>query len=269
MDEACRDVGWELDTARTFAMWSLMYRGEVAEMRRRQPKLLRVATENNDLFAVLNFGTIVMAHLRLADDQTAEAQRQLEEDRSRLSKLGFFVQHHNWLLAKTFVELYAGNPLIAWNVIADAWPKYRISMLGLVQQVRVDFLQTQGRAAVAAAAAAPGGDRPSFVRRARSIIRKLNRERSAWADGTARALEAGLHALSGDAHSAASCLEDAAERFRRTDMLLFSAAARRQMGELRDRADIVNQADALMANLGIVNGSRMAATLIPCTRPIS
>jgi serine/threonine protein kinase len=260
-DLKCRDVAWELDTARTFAMWSLMYMGDVAELTRRQPNLLRIARENNDLFAMLNFGTIVMVHVHLGADQVEEARRLLEEDRSRLSHQGFFVQHHNWLLAKTFVELYAGDAVTAWLTIADGWRGYAASMLGMVQQVRIDFLQTQGRAAVAAAAA--GGQKEEHVRSARSIIRKLQGERALWADGLASALQAGLENVLGNTAAAANLLDQAAGRLFAADMRLFAAAARRQLGVLKGSSELVSDADSLMRQLGIANPRRMAAALVP------
>ena len=63
-------------------MWCLMYQGNMAELARRQPKLIGLAQENDDLFAVLNFGTVIMTAVLLAGDDTAEARRRLEADRA-------------------------------------------------------------------------------------------------------------------------------------------------------------------------------------------
>src|SRR5262249_51380695 len=50
----CTGAMWELSTAHRFALWPLMYLGEVAEMGRRLPALIKEARERNDLYAVTN-----------------------------------------------------------------------------------------------------------------------------------------------------------------------------------------------------------------------
>jgi hypothetical protein len=162
--------------------------------------------------------------------------------------------------------MYAENPLEAWRGIADGWPGYKKSMLGLVQQVRIDFLQVYGRAAIAAAAAAPPAEAEKYLRIAQSVVRKLRRERTEWATALAGALDAGLHCLRGDLAATRARLADAANRLGKVDMRLFAAAARRHLAILDQRSDALDAADLEMRKLGITNPCRMAASLIPGIR---
>ena len=89
------DVAWELATARAFALWALMYAGEYAELARRQPRLLREATERDDLYGRLNYSSTIMLAVELAADRPLEARRRLDEDDRLLTPGRFDVQHHN------------------------------------------------------------------------------------------------------------------------------------------------------------------------------
>ncbi len=137
----CQGKTWELSTARTFALWALQYQGNHQELARRQPNLLGLAKETDDLYATLNYGTQVMAHLQLARDQPTEALRLLEEDQKRLSNEGFFIQHHNYVLAKTYLLIYLKQPTAALESISGQWHHYKQQFLSQIQQVRIDHHQ--------------------------------------------------------------------------------------------------------------------------------
>jgi hypothetical protein len=264
LDKSCVDVGWEINTARTFSMWALMYMGDIAELASRQPELLRIAEERNDFFALLNFGTVVTTNIKLAADRPADARIGLATDEERLSDRGFFVQHHNWLLASTFLRLYEGDGAAAWRQIADGWRGYRKSFLGHVQQVRIDFLQTQGRAAIAAAEQS-ANPRP-HLKRAEKIVRRLRRERVKWADALADMLAAGICSVQRDHDATVAHLQAAAKQFNEVQMKLFCASAHLHLEQLLEGdADERRQhsGSAAMTELGIENPSRMANAIVP------
>ncbi len=66
--DRCTGVFWERATAHSFALWSLAYQGEIAEIRRRWPVLMKEAEERGDRYFVMNLGTYVMSVIRLAAD---------------------------------------------------------------------------------------------------------------------------------------------------------------------------------------------------------
>ncbi|MGV3483473.1 MAG: serine/threonine-protein kinase PknK [Planctomycetaceae bacterium] len=258
-DPSCHGKTWELNTARTFALWSLQYQGNLVELSRRQPELLRAAKESDDLFATLNFGTQVMAHLQLAGDQPAESLRRLEEDKARLSGRGFFIQHHNYVLAKTYTLLYEGKSGEALAAIDGQWRHYRHEFLSHIQQVRIDHQQVLARALIAAAS--QGHDREACLRRAQRLIQSLRRERAAWATALAEAFQAGCDCLSGKQEESRQTLHRASQLLDRAGMRLFAAAAQQHLAG-RDGENAAATADRWRA-LGVACGERMTHTMIP------
>jgi hypothetical protein len=75
----CTGVMWELSTAQRFALWPLMFLGEVAEMGRRLPALIKEARERNDLYAVTNLSLVIRTFVRLVDDEPERARRELRQ----------------------------------------------------------------------------------------------------------------------------------------------------------------------------------------------
>lgn len=255
----CIGKTWELSTARTFALWSLQYQGNLVELARRQPELLHAAIEADDLFATLNYGTQVMAHLELAANRPAEALRRLEEDRNRLSEEGFFIQHHNYVLAKAYTFLYMGDYENALKSIDRVWPKYQQSFLSQIQQVRIDYFQVLCRALLGAAE--NNISRAANLKRVRQIIRRLKAEKVEWATGFATAFEAASDWIEGKRVASLKQLLLSQQMFERNSMLLFSMAARQIAAKIDQ--DITDQDFVPWKDCGVDDGQKMARTLLP------
>jgi hypothetical protein len=101
----CTGVMWELSTAHRFALWPLMFLGEVAEMGRRLPALIKEARERNDLYAVTNLSLVIGTFVRLADDEPERAGRELRQVMGEWSEEGFHVQHMNCLFDEVQMDL--------------------------------------------------------------------------------------------------------------------------------------------------------------------
>jgi hypothetical protein len=257
IDPRCLDVTWELNLARSFGMWSLMYMGDIAELTRRQPEVLRLAEERNDLFATLNFGTQITTYVLLGRDRPDDARRRLEEDGRRLSKLGYFVQHQNHLLAMAFLEQYCGDGRAAWRHMQDAQRAYSGSLLSHVQHMRIDFLQARGRAALAAAR--QSGD-AALMKQAEQTARRLRGENTPWAAAMSAFLCAGIAAARRQA-DVEQYLTNAIAQLIEVNGRLFAAAARVRLAQVRKSG--ADAADDEMRRLGVRNPQRMTAALLP------
>lgn len=263
-DERCRDVAWEINTSRTFALWALQYQGNLAEVARRQPELLRIARENNDLYASLNFGTQVMTHLQLAIGKPEEARARLDEDRARLSEHGFFVQHHNHLLANAFIDLYEGKGADALGGLTGQWRKYQKSFLSRVQQVRIDYLQFYCRAALAAANG--DGSKPEHLIIAKRTISKLKSEKVGYAVALAEAFHASWLHQSGESAAVKLQLEKAIVLLTKVKMQLFSTACQQILTVTFGDSSSIDQrrVQEKWVSLGVLEKhEQMAQALLP------
>jgi len=262
--DRCTGVAWERATARSFALWSLSFQGEIAELSRRWPELLKEAGERGDRYFVMNLGTYVMSVVRLAADDPADAHEGLRQNLARWSQQGYHVQHNDVLWAMAQVELYRGRGQEAWELLCSRWPDLSRSMLLRVQFIRVAMGHLRARCALAAAggATAPG----PLLRSAESSARALEREGAPWSRSLALLIRAGLLATRGDRSGAITRLADAEAAFRSAGMALYAESAKRRRGQLMgspDGDDLVSQTESWMASQGIRDPARMAAMFAP------
>jgi tRNA A-37 threonylcarbamoyl transferase component Bud32 len=254
--ELCTGVMWELGTAHRFALWPLMFMGEVAEIRRRLPGLMKEAQERDDLYGMSNLSLVIRTFVRLAGDEPQRARAELGEVMDLWSQQGYQVQHMNRLYDEAIIDLYQGDGASAWRRVAEQWPLVQRSHLLRVQQVRIFLFHMRGRCALAI-----GG--PAEAQRE---ARALWREKAAWASALAQLLEAGVAAQRGDAKGAQGALGDAVKRCEATGMRLFAAAARRRLGELVGGDEgrlLIEQADEWMRGQQVVSPERTTALLVP------
>jgi hypothetical protein len=258
--DSCLGFSWEQGTAHRFALWPLLYMGELAEVARRLPGLLAQARDRDDLYDETNLCLVARTYLWLAADQPARARQELAEVMARWSRQGFHVQHMNRLFDDTQIDLYEGQPRQAWQRLEANWRALRSSQLLRVQQVRIFMTALRGRAALALAAVEPD---PALVRSARRDARVLWREQAPWSQALARLLDAGVASCRGK--PATALLRDAADRCEATHMRLYSASARWQLARLEGAAGqhLRVQAETWMRSQQIVRPDRMAGMQVP------
>jgi serine/threonine protein kinase/tetratricopeptide (TPR) repeat protein len=260
----CTGVMWELSTAHRFALWPLMFLGEVAELGRRLPVLIKEAQERNDLYAVTNLSLVLRTFVRLADDEPERARRELRQVMDGWSQQGFHVQHMNRLFDEVQIGLYQGEGSASWDKLTGHWPTLARSHLLRVQQVRILFLHLRARAAMAAAPAA--AEPAPLWHAAERDARLLRRERIAWAKALAQLVRAGVAMGWHDTDGARQLLKDAAGRLDAAGLRLHAAAARRRQGERVDGSQgqrLVEQADAWMKGQNVRRPDRVTALLAP------
>jgi hypothetical protein len=256
-----------MGTAYRFALWPLMFMGEVAEINRRLPQRMKEAVERDDLYTVTNLSLVVRTFARLAGDEPERARDELGRVMDRWSTHGYHVQHMNRLYDETQIDLYTGAGRSAWERLTAGWPAVKGTFLLRVQQVRIFLGDLRARSALAAHASTGGtpADRRLLLREAAGEARRLRGEGAAWAVALARLIDAGVAWGRGDA-GAAALFGEAAGLLQAADMHLYAAAAHRRQGQLLggpEGRELVGGADAWMAIQGVRNPERMTALLAP------
>jgi hypothetical protein len=262
--DRCTGVIWELDTTRIFCLWSLFYLGRLAELSTRCRDIFQEARDRGDRYMVATPGPFVGTVVRLAEDDVEGARCFARQALGQWSHQGFHIQHLNFYYGSLYIESYAGDAAAAWRRITETEPLLQASLLLRIQQVQADVLQHTGRCAVAMAAAS--AEREPLLRMAEKSARRLERQQLPWTSALAQLIKAGMSSVRGDAGAAVRLLADANERFLSSDMGLFAASARRQLGQLRggdEGRQLIEQADAWMRDQSIVNPPRMADCLAP------
>jgi serine/threonine protein kinase len=259
----CSGVTWDLDIVNYAALWNLTYLGEVNQLRRRLPSLVKEARERGDLLAEASLSTH-MSMVCLADHNPAEAESQLTDAVSKWTGKGFNTLHGVSLRARVQILLYRGEIAAVCKLVATAWPFLKRSMLLRMQITRIQWLEFRARCALAAAVHSPNP--APLLRAAECDARRLDRERRPWASAYAQFIRGGIALRRGDAAKAEELLTKAAASFEAVDMNLCAAVTRRRLGELmggdRGRA-LVEEADRWMMMQQIQNPAQWAAMYSP------
>jgi serine/threonine protein kinase len=261
--ERCTGVAWELDSVHAYFVWALARMGQVAELGRRLPMLLREARERRDLFAIANLSTYATTMVRLADDDPDGAARESRGAMAQWSRGGFHLQHRYAVLGNTYIELYGGGGRAAWDYLSEIWPAYRRSLLKRTQVIRIDMLNLR---ALCALAAATEPTPAAFLRSAAADARRLESEGAPLAYAHARSIEAALAAARGDQEAAAGLTSEAAVLFDAVDMGLHASVLRYRLGRLiggqRGR-ELTEGATRWMEGQGVRRPDRMTAAFAP------
>ncbi|HZO15672.1 MAG TPA: hypothetical protein VFB62_20505, partial [Polyangiaceae bacterium] len=252
--DRCRGVAWELASSEFFGLGALYYLGSMRELAELVPQRLREAEERGDLYRATGLRSWRTNVAWLVGDQPDVARAQIVEAALRWTRQGFHLQHYYELFSHCQIDLYEGDAARAHSRIASAWPKLERSMLLRIQNTRVESWYLRARAALGI----------GQWRAAERDARRLEREGMAWAQPYALAVRAAVAWQRSGVGRAE--LERAIAGFEGASMLLFAAAARRHLGTMTGRTELVAEADQHMNAQGIVDPTRMARMLVPFNR---
>jgi hypothetical protein len=263
LHDQCVGVTWEINIAQNVLIWALMYLGEYGDVSRRVPALLADARRRGNLYLATEICTRSNIVWLIAD-QPDEGERQTTEVMARWSQKGFHRQHYSARLARVQTALYRGDPTSAWRLLVEQEANLRASMLLHVQAFRIEALYLRARCAIARAFANPSDRR--FLGIARSSARRIARERMPWSDPLGLLMEAGIASVERRDADAERKLQDAGERFERSEMGLYAAVTKRRLGMLRGDARgrrLQEEADAWMAAQSAKNPVALTRMLAP------
>jgi serine/threonine protein kinase len=256
----CSGVTFEVDTPVLLSLWSLQFRGELAELSRRWPVVLKEALERGDRHVVTCLNTMLMSTLRLAADDPEGALLTLRQAVGQWTLQGIHIQHSEWFGAEVQIKLYCGDGVGAWSFFTTRYtPALARSHLTHLQKIRIFLYERRARSALAAAAGAT--DKGPLLRAAERDARRLDREGMPWSRALACPIRAGIALARGDRSQAASLFAQAVMELETVDMNLYAAASRRRLGEIlggeEGRAHVA-LADSWMREQTIQNPARMA-----------
>lgn len=261
----CTGVTWELDTAHAFALWSLIYMGEFAEMGNRTTLLLQEAVERGDRYASTTFGAFMHPHALLAADQPAAARESVTRSRDQWSSGGFYLQDLCALMTDALIDTYEGDGARGFERYEAHWKKIRNSQLLQSQAIRMLTHHFRARAALAGAV----NGRPELARAAAADARRLGRENVAWCVPYSNVIHAGVAVVEGRKNDAVSLLRESAEGFDRVHMRSHAESARLLLGEIiggDEGETLIVTAQAWMADHGVKNARAMARMHIGAIR---
>src|SRR5262249_15490864 len=139
--EQCGDVMWELSSARAYYLSALYFLGEVAELGRRLPPLLKDAEERGNRFVLANHGSFTKPLVQLAADEPDSARRDLDtllaewsEHAPPARQLYSMTPHYYNLGTRTHIDLYEGQADSAWQRQVREWP-HLVRSLALRPQI--------------------------------------------------------------------------------------------------------------------------------------
>ncbi len=265
--EHCTGVTWELDTAMSFQLRSLLFIGDFRRIRERLPRFLKDVREKGDLYAEVNLRCRVVWVSLLVADRPEEARREVEDAITRWSQHGFHIQHYWHLTGIVEIALYRGETSQAWKHLTRVWPAMEKSMLLRIELTCTEARILRSRTALAAAIArgidSARGAR--LVREAEKTLRRVERRKIFWAEPLAQLVRAGIASARGEDARARELLVAAAAGFEAADMDLHAAISRRRRGQVSgvDGKRLIRETDRWLADQGVADVERLAGVIAP------
>jgi hypothetical protein len=266
--EQCTGAFWELANARFIILASLAWRGELKELTVHLAEFRKDARERGDLFAVTQLELLGGSCLvYLAADQPDTALRNVHDAVANWPLREFSLQHFYAFFQEQGIYLYKGEWQRALSKCNELWPTVRRSLLLRSQMLRVIWMSSMARAALAVATTEESGrEARKHLQAVRKLARKLNKENVNLAKGLSDSLQAGVEFMNGSTAEAVRLMASAEARLQLGEMGAHVAWARRWRGQVVGGTEgerLIASADALMRAQGAVDPARLANTFMP------
>ena len=256
-------VDWEVNTARHFCSWSMLYAGEYGEALRRMTLQQREAAGRGNLYMTVSMGAYAEPLGLLAAGQPERARARRAEVMALWTEQHFNVQHIIAMLAEIQACAYEGRgpeALEAARRESAAAHTHGFDRLA-VGRISTDYLTLNS--AFLTIAANPS--RTDVLQDAARAIKRLSKESPGWGPAAAAAGRAGMAVVQGDRSAAAAHLERSASIYADLGMTGYASYARRNLGLLvgGDRGrTLVADADAWLRAHGVADPERFASVCI-------
>jgi serine/threonine protein kinase len=227
LSDDCTGVRFELVLARTYGFIALTALGEFSELRRRLEPFDREMARR-DLFAELQAATFGGVATLMEDGDMAAACQRMRAIMARMPAAA----RKDYITASITIELYAGNPHVAWARIAEL--ERELGKWGdgfKLYSTRIEYQLRRGQCSIMLARTDHGSERRRALRAAEGSATRLVAARSTVASAYAALLRAGIADTRCDRRATLTALRAADQLFAACDMPAYRALVQRRLGE--------------------------------------
>ncbi len=253
--------------AERMAVDTLFALGELGELSKRVPGILRAAEDRGDQHGVTDMQTGLPNVTWLIRDRAKRARYDCKLGERQWSERAFFLQHYYAVLAHIQIDLYEGEGTAALTRFDAMMPKLRRSMLLRVPIVRVESSWLEGRSVLAAAQYAEGEERRHLLTRLKKVASSLRAQSIPCALSFANVLTGGRLLLAGGAtEPAIAALRLAQSGFSDSEMQLCAQVTGKLLGALvggSEGESLQTECKRWMEQQRVVNADRFASMVVP------
>ncbi len=257
-------AGFEIDSCRMLASWARLYLGEIAELGRLVPQIVREAQRRGDRCTEVTFRSRFIMVFLAADDPRG-ARRDVDQALSIWRTARFSPQEFYALHSRCELALYEGDPERAH----DELERYRAplfwSLLLTVTMVRLEVSFLDARIQVALAARHQGTARKKALEQAKKLSRRLAFE-IPIGKPFGRMIDGACAYIAADRDQAIQSLRDALVLLEPHESRLHMAVTRRRLGQTLggdQGAAMIEEAEGWMRGQTITHPGRVSAMHLP------
>jgi hypothetical protein len=234
--------------------------GDMRAFMPRLPALVKEAQERGDLYLQTVLTTAVAHTAALVDDDPDRSRREVAEALAAWNVPdAIHAQHFQAVMSDATTDVYAGEPLRAYEGVASRWRAFQRSLIMHMQTLRCVAHFNRGRAALAAAR----HGRPELLRVAAADARALQREKIGYCVAVGTIVEGGVRMLRGDHDGAVRAYRQAASLCDEVEMRLHAEGVRWELGRILggdEGAALVAAAEEALRAQGVRAPARMVTT---------
>lgn len=265
LDAQCAGVEWELDTARSIALWSSALRGGFEGLDAELERQVARADEQKNLYgATIARMNSNGQYVLLARDRAAQARRWLEEAQSRASHAAYHLERYWALSSSVQLALYEQDGPRGWQLLTEGWRALAKAGVFRVHVIRWEAVYLRARVALAAASTSTP-HRP-LLATARADGERLRGAGTAYADAWGLLVLAQANRALGLQSEARALFEQAADRADQAHMPAHADVARLRIAQIQGpRAGKALALEILerLKSRGVVRPHRFAFLLSP------
>ena len=223
-----------IGAAQLFGILGLQFSGQYRAMIARYKELLAAPENRENLLNRSNLAMFVGPYVCLAENKPARAHALLDEAIKMWPADKFCFQHIIAGYVHVEIYLYEGDYQAASETVEKLWRKTRWSTHFCFEIIRVLFLELRGRCAIERFDTAQSGAAERIAHRA---IRKLEKEKTAWARPMAQKIRAGLELKKQNLEAATLALTAARDGFKQCNMQHYQYSAEAKLCEITGKLE--------------------------------